>query len=261
MTTPVILRRIEEDGGITAFSPETHAAPFALRCGTRYIQPHELHSVVLQYLDGPVDSPSHNLRLLLDDPSVPQESQHITAVTQLWSLARLMCGYTLLFVLQLWPSCGLPCREKESRHQLLKPLTVHGSVGQAELGSDSAQHSTRVPLDIPNCDRSPLSAILSWSDPLPKEGNMGDMCPLRQPHKEVFYRCDDIRSQMHAVSDVGALVEWLQDHISFGHESKDNLAVLHNQNDMVRGFGIMSAWVSQSQKKVISACRHYFLSN
>ena len=42
------------------------------------------------------------------------------------------------------------------------------------------------------------------------------------------------RSQMHAVSDVGALVEWLQDHISFGHESKDNLAVLHNQNDMVR---------------------------
>ena len=59
------------------------------------------------------------------------------------------------------------------------------------------------------------------------------------------------RSQMRAVSDVGAMVEWLQDHISFGHESKDNLAVLHNQNDMVRGFG-MSAWVSQSQKKVIS---------
>ena len=59
------------------------------------------------------------------------------------------------------------------------------------------------------------------------------------------------RSQMHAVSDVGAMVEWLQDHICFGHESKDNLAVLHNQNDMVRGFG-MSAWVSQSQQKVIS---------
>ena len=61
------------------------------------------------------------------------------------------------------------------------------------------------------------------------------------------------RSQIHAVSDVGALVEWLQDHISFGHESRDNLAVLRNQNqnDMVRGFG-MSAWVSQSQKKVKS---------
>ena len=56
---------------------------------------------------------------------------------------------------------------------------------------------------------------------------------------------------MHAVSDVGAMVEWLQDHICFGHESKDNLAALHNQNDMVRGFG-MSAWVSQSQQKVVS---------
>ena len=59
------------------------------------------------------------------------------------------------------------------------------------------------------------------------------------------------RSQMHAVSDVGALVEWLQEHITFAHESKNNLAVLHNQNDMVRDFG-MSAWVSQSKKKVIS---------
>ena len=56
---------------------------------------------------------------------------------------------------------------------------------------------------------------------------------------------------MHAVSDVGAMVEWFQDHICFGYESKDNLAVLHNQNDMVRGFGL-SAWVSQSQQKVIS---------
>ena len=31
--------------------------PLALRCGTRYVQPHELHRVVALYLDGPVDSP------------------------------------------------------------------------------------------------------------------------------------------------------------------------------------------------------------
>ena len=58
---------------------------FRLRCGAQYVQPHELHSVVAQYLDGPVDSPSHKLRLLLEDSGQPQESQHITAVTQLWS--------------------------------------------------------------------------------------------------------------------------------------------------------------------------------
>ena len=56
---------------------------------------------------------------------------------------------------------------------------------------------------------------------------------------------------MHAVSDIGALVDWLQEHVTFGQESTNNLAVLHNQNNMVRDFG-MSAWVSQSHKKVIS---------
>ena len=80
--TPGGLKKTEEP---RLFRQKLMQRPLALRCGTRYIQPHELHSVVLQYLDGPVDSPSHNLRLLLDDPSVPQESQHITAVTQLWS--------------------------------------------------------------------------------------------------------------------------------------------------------------------------------
>ena len=62
--------------------------PLALRCGTQYVQPHELHQVVGQYLDGPVDSPSHKLKLLLEDSGEPHESEHITAVTavtQLWS--------------------------------------------------------------------------------------------------------------------------------------------------------------------------------
>ena len=59
------------------------------------------------------------------------------------------------------------------------------------------------------------------------------------------------KSDMHAVSDIGALVEWLQDYITFGQDSADNLAVLHNQNHMVREFG-MSAWVAQSKKQVIS---------
>ena len=56
---------------------------------------------------------------------------------------------------------------------------------------------------------------------------------------------------MHTVGDIGAMVDWLQEHISRGTESKGNLAVLHNQNDMVRYFG-MSAWVTQSNQKVIS---------
>ena len=46
------------------------------------------------------------------------------------------------------------------------------------------------------------------------------------------------KSNMHAVSDIDALVEWLQDHTTFGYDSADNLAVLHNQNHMVREFGM-----------------------
>ena len=59
------------------------------------------------------------------------------------------------------------------------------------------------------------------------------------------------KSTMHAVSDVGAVVEWLQEHIEFGQDSTENLAVLHNQNHMVHEFGL-SAWVTQSKRQVIS---------
>ena len=58
------------------------------------------------------------------------------------------------------------------------------------------------------------------------------------------------KSQMHGVSDIGALVEWLQEHVTFGQESTNNLAVLHNQNNMVRDFG-MSAWVSPRSRSFL----------
>ena len=38
---------------------------------------------------------------------------------------------------------------------------------------------------------------------------------------------------MHAVSDIGAMVDWLQEQVDLGAESKDNLAVLRNQNGCV----------------------------
>ena len=59
--------------------------PLALRCGTTYIQPHEMYRIVCRYLDGPWRSPSHQLKSLLEDADCsPRESKHMTAVTQLW---------------------------------------------------------------------------------------------------------------------------------------------------------------------------------
>ena len=88
------------------------------------------------------------------------------------------------------------------------------------------------------------------------DGNMVDMSPLKPRCREDSYRSfgmsDVPKSIMHAVSDIGALVEWLQANIEFGHDSANNLAVLHNQNRMVDDFGL-SAWVTQSKRQVISS--------
>ena len=80
--TPGGLKKTDE---ARRFRQKLMKRPLALRCGTCYTQPHELHTVVERYLDGPVDSPSHSLCRLLSDEVSPMESRHITAVTQLWS--------------------------------------------------------------------------------------------------------------------------------------------------------------------------------
>ena len=63
---------------------------------------------------------------------------------------------------------------------------------------------------------------------------------------------------MHAVSDIGALVEWLQERIAFGQDSTENLAVLHNQNHMVHEFGL-SAWVIDAIKATSHISKCYFM--
>ena len=81
---------------------------------------------------------------------------------------------------------------------------------------------------------------------------MEDMSQLKLRYKEAFSLSFGMCQKVICMQLVTlALVEWLQEHITFGHDSAENLAVLHNQNHMVREFG-MSAWVAQSNKQVIS---------
>ena len=67
-----------------SFGQKLAKRPLALRCGTEYIQSHEMFRIVLRYLDRPVASPSYLLSRLLSDGSPFEESVHIAAVTQLW---------------------------------------------------------------------------------------------------------------------------------------------------------------------------------
>ena len=76
------------------------------------------------------------------------------------------------------------------------------------------------------------------------------------PHKDlrggflpVFW--DVPRANLHAVVDVGAVVDWLQFQFKFSRDAKSSLAVLHNQNDMVTHFKA-SSWVSEAQGAVVS---------
>ena len=56
---------------------------------------------------------------------------------------------------------------------------------------------------------------------------------------------------MHAVEDIGAVVEWLTKRCPFQARAKSNLAVLRNRNDMTDLFRA-SNWVSESKDTIVS---------
>ena len=59
------------------------------------------------------------------------------------------------------------------------------------------------------------------------------------------------RANIHAVEDIGAVVDWLLERCDFQPDAKSNLAVLHNRNDMTNLFRA-SSWVSSSNNSIVS---------
>ena len=62
---------------------------------------------------------------------------------------------------------------------------------------------------------------------------------------------------MHAATDIGSAVDWLQSHYELTSDENGCLAVLHNRNKMVTTFG-NSEWATQSegavQSKSVTSC-------
>ena len=56
---------------------------------------------------------------------------------------------------------------------------------------------------------------------------------------------------MHAATDIGCVVEWIQSQFDLTTDENGCLAVLHNRNHMVTTFG-NSEWVTQAAGKVQS---------
>ena len=227
--------------------------PLALRCGTEYVQPHEMYRIVSRYLDGPWGSPSHQLKLLLEVTEDPSNSEHITAVTQLWCeifqsdnawLTTSVCstcfailwlaikgeGVSSMVATTLDAAAGLTQNQKWG-------LILPSSARVSQLTYQTVIGVRYPELVKPTADGWKYGRYVSTEATL-----QGGFLP-------VFW--DVPKSTMHAVSDIGALVEWLQANTMIGQDAADNLAVLHNQNHMVDEFGL-SAWVAQSKHQVIS---------
>ena len=58
--------------------------------------------------------------------------------------------------------------------------------------------------------------------------------PLPGGFLPIFW--DVPRANIHAVEDIGAVVDWLLERRDFQPDAKSNLAVLHNRNDMTNLF-------------------------
>ena len=225
--------------------------PLALRCGTDYVQPHEMYRIICRYLDGPWGSPSHQLKEDVDCHL--SESRHMTAVTQLWCeifgkervwLDTVVCAtcFAILWMALKGEGVSSPVATTLDAAAGLAQRQKWGLILPSSARLSKLTYQTVIGVRYPELVR-----------PTPNGWQYGryvsEEATLQGGFLRVFW--DAPKSTMHAVSDVGALVEWLQEHIVFGQDSADNLAVLHNQNHMVHEFGL-SAWVTQSGRQVIS---------
>ena len=73
--------------------------------------------------------------------------------------------------------------------------------------------------------------------------------PLPGGFLPIFW--DVPRANIHAVENIGAVVDWLLERYDFQPDAKSNLAVLHNRNDMTNLFRA-SNWVSSSNDSIVS---------
>ena len=79
-----------ETKNLNRFRQKLQTRPLALRCGTTYVQPHELKGIIGAHLDGPVGSPSHCFRELLLGSTPQDDHSSWDCVMTLW---QQICGH------------------------------------------------------------------------------------------------------------------------------------------------------------------------
>ena len=246
--TPGRLKKSQE---AKAFRKKLTKRPLALRCQTKYVQAHDLEKIVLRYLDCPKESFAWKLRQLLIDGS----SAIDPAVGQFWhehfgdsppclSTEIQRAAYVILWMGLRGEREGLPSMLATS---FAEAAGVSGRQKWGLVLSSSARvslvtYQTVVGVRYPelvtyNGTQWTFGKYVQQESPLP-----GGFLPI-------FW--DVPRANIHAVEDIGAVVDWLLERCDFQPDAKSNLAVLHNRNDMTNLFRA-SNWVSSSNDSIVS---------
>ena len=215
-------------------------------------QAHDFEKIVLRYLDWSKESFAWKLRQLLIDGSAAIDP----AVGQFWheligdsppclSTEIQRAAYAILWMGLRGEREGLPSMLATS---FAEAAGVSGRQKWGLVLSSSARvsqvtYQTVVGVRYPelvtfNGTQWKFGKYVQQESPLP-----GGFLPI-------FW--DVARANIHAVEDIGAVVDWLLERCDFQPDAKSNLAVLHNRNDMTNLFRASNWVLSSSNDSIVS---------
>ena len=252
--TPGGLRKTDE---AKAFRRKLLRRPIALRGDTEYIQPYMLGKlkVVLRYLadvDDPVVKAIRALLVeLLDDarqltPGCVAKLQTICREVGCDFHQRLCSPVFCTAVVVLWLALH---RERFPllADTLQAAAGVAGKQRWALILPSSARvsfvtYTTVIAVRYPELDCVQDGELAFGNYLFSTQSTHGGFLP-------VFWNAPT--AYMHAATDIGCVVEWVQSQFHLTADENGCLAVLHNRNHMVTTFG-NSEWVTQAAGKVQS---------
>ena len=149
------------------------------------------------------------------DPAVVQAWKEILGNTS--PLLNSLVARALL-------SCGKACEVKEKPSPVCLPLPLLRLVFSSSARVSQVTYQTVIDVRYPELV---TRTTAGW--------NFGRFVSHNKLLEEDFFLSSGM-SHVHAVSDIGAVVEWLSDMQIFHADAKSSLAVLHDRNTMVSLF-------------------------
>ena len=256
--TPGGLRKTDE---AKAFRRKLLRRPIALRGDTDHFQPNMLGKVVLRYLEGMDEPLINSIQAILRASMGGMSVASAEGIATLQSLCQEVgCPYhdelgsttCCVALVVLW--MGL--------HQEKFPLlatslqAAAGVVGRqrwALILPSSARvslvtYTAVIAVRYPELDNVQNDLVCLGNYLLGEQATSGGFLPI-------FW--DAPSAYMHAATDIGTAVDWLQRRVTLSSDENGCLAVLHNRNKMVATFG-NSEWHTQSegavQSKSVTSC-------